>query len=84
MAKAPVGSFPAGRSFYGCDDMAGNAWEWVSDNYVKGGIARGILRGGGYRYGALQARSSYQGFEDLETTCNDVGLRPASNVAPGW
>lgn len=31
---APVGSFAAGRSPYGCDDMAGNAAEWVGDWYA--------------------------------------------------
>lgn len=30
---APVGSYPLGISWYGCLDMAGNAWEWVSDWY---------------------------------------------------
>lgn len=29
--SAPVGSYPEGASPYGCMDMAGNAWEWVSD-----------------------------------------------------
>jgi formylglycine-generating enzyme required for sulfatase activity len=29
--SAPVGSYPAGASPYGCLDMAGNAWEWVAD-----------------------------------------------------
>ncbi len=29
----PVGSFPAGRSPYGIDDMAGNVMEWVADWY---------------------------------------------------
>ena len=27
----PVGSFPKGKCFYGCYDMAGNAYEWCSD-----------------------------------------------------
>ena len=31
---APVGSYPAGRSPFGCDDMAGNAAEWVADWYA--------------------------------------------------
>ena len=41
---APVGKYPTGRSPYGCDDMAGNAREWVLDRgrnpdrrFVKGG-----------------------------------------------
>lgn len=29
--SAPVGSYPAGASPYGCMDMAGNAYEWVAD-----------------------------------------------------
>jgi formylglycine-generating enzyme required for sulfatase activity len=31
---APVGSFPAGKSRYGVQDVVGNVWEWVSDYYA--------------------------------------------------
>ena len=86
--KLPVGSRPGSVSVYGCHDMAGNVWEWVSDVYRDRGLfglcetgpSRGILKGGAHGYGAHQARCSYQGFESLETTCNDVGFRCAMDA----
>ena len=88
--KVPGGSFPKGASPYGCQDMAGNVWEWVSDEWVDrnflglkdGSEPRGIIRGGAYNYSARQARASYQGFEALGATCHDVGFRCAMDAAP--
>ena len=86
--KQPVGSHPDSVSIYGCHDMAGNVWEWVSDVHrdrtwyglTADGPSRGIIRGGAHAYGPHQARCSYQGFEGLETTCNDVGFRCAMDA----
>ena len=90
-AKQPGGTHPGGASPYGCQDMAGNVWEWVSDVWVDGDgwltgarevQRRGILRGGASNYSPFQARTSYRGFESLESTCHDVGFRCVREARP--
>jgi len=68
----PVGSLPAGRSWVGALDMAGNVWEWVRDWYNSdyyenspatnpAGPSEGdykVLRGGGWTGSSRYVRSA--------------------------
>jgi formylglycine-generating enzyme required for sulfatase activity len=75
---APVDSYPAGKSIYGALDMAGNAWEWVSDWYSEdyyltsptsnplgpeAGIGR-VLKGGSWFSNASNIRSARRLMDD--------------------
>jgi len=53
----PMGSYPAGNSPYGCEDMVGNVWEWTSSNYDT---SRRVLRGGSCFTDADLARCAYR------------------------
>jgi formylglycine-generating enzyme len=86
--KLTVGSFPSGASPYGCLDMCGNIWEWVSDVHrddtwfglLGGSQERGILRGGAYGYNPRSGTTWHQAFEPLNATCNDTGFRCAKDA----
>jgi formylglycine-generating enzyme required for sulfatase activity len=74
LALVPVGSFEEGRSSYGIYDMAGNAWEWVSDwydyDYYKNSPRRNptgpttgedkVVRGGSWLYVPEFLRSAHR------------------------
>ncbi len=77
----PVDSYPAGVSWVGAYNMAGNAMEWVQDwlddNYYRLNVrndppgpatgTRKIEKGGWYGSGPLIVRSAYRHYEDQPT-----------------
>ena len=91
---APAGSFPKGRSAYGCDDMAGNVAEWVADWYAAGyyaaapakdprGPARGthrVIRGGNSQNSPSQVRCAARNHFEPEYRAFNLGFRCARGM----
>ena len=75
-APTKVGSYPAGKSYYGCHQMIGDVWEWTSSEYVlyprfksrfseytdKWSINQKVLRGGSFSTPSSQIRNSYRNY----------------------
>jgi formylglycine-generating enzyme required for sulfatase activity len=91
----PVGSFPAGVSPYGINDMAGNVMEWVADWYqaYPGSDASSrdfgeqfrVVRGGswgGIGHYAISHfyRASYRFYLRPDAVFGDLGFRCARDV----
>ena len=88
-APQPVGSYPAGASIYGVQDMAGNVEEWVADWYQpdyyslspaenplgpESGLLRG-LRGGSFKVDRNAVRSTYRSGYPPDARLESVGFR---------
>ncbi len=94
----PVGSYPAGASPYGVQDMAGNVEEWVNDwfspTYYRQPEASGlnpqgppagtqkVLRGGSWAYMPFFARTVHRRSLEPDQQAITAGFRCAADAAP--
>jgi formylglycine-generating enzyme required for sulfatase activity len=84
---APVGRYPAGRSWCGAFDLTGNVWEWVADEFgeyllipqtevvLPISTNSHILRGGSWDYPPSFSRSAYGYSVPPEADYHAVGFR---------
>jgi rhamnose transport system permease protein len=86
---AAVGSFSAGASPYGVEDMAGNVWEWTDSPYVAypgstyqdpqySAEAR-VTRGGGWFDDQKQVSTTNRSAALPQTANDDLGFRCVSD-----
>jgi ergothioneine biosynthesis protein EgtB len=91
-----IGSYPEGRSYYGCHQMVGDVWEWTSSEYVlypgfmskfqeytdKWAINQKVLRGGCFATPSKQIRNSYRNYFKPHERILFSGFRCAQDITP--
>lgn len=88
------GGYPKGASIYKVQDLAGNVWEWVFDNYSAKyyhysepknpkGPAFGdqkCYRGGSFQTGPDELRSTFRSYNTPSYRVDDLGFRCAKDL----
>lgn len=89
-----IGSYPEGKSYYGCHQMIGDVWEWTASEFVgyprfKSGFSeyndkwftnQKVLRGGSFGTPRISIRGSYRNFFRLDERWMFCGFRCAEDV----
>ena len=90
---ARIGSFPAGQSAYGCQQMIGDVWEWTTSDYTpypgfksefdeyndKWFVGQKVLRGGSFATPRSHIRTTYRNFFHPEERWMVAGFRCAKD-----
>lgn len=89
-----IGSYPEGMSYYGCQHMIGDVWEWTSSEFVgypgfrsgfdeyndKWFTNQKVLRGGSFGTPQMSIRGSYRNFFRLDERWLFSGFRCAEDA----
>jgi iron(II)-dependent oxidoreductase len=94
-APAPSGAHPAGRSYFGCEDMLGSVWEWTASEfaawpgfhawpyaeYSEIYFNKGykVLRGGSWATSPLAIRNTFRNWDLPQRRQIMSGLRLAAD-----
>ncbi|MDE1767199.1 MAG: ergothioneine biosynthesis protein EgtB [Thaumarchaeota archaeon] len=93
-SQTEIGSYPEGKSHYGCHQMMGDVWEWTSSDFVgypgfmsdfveyndKWFCNQKVLRGSSFATQRLSIRNSYRNFFRPEERWMFAGFRCVQDV----